>query len=125
MLLFIIMAGEFDLGVPKPEFDLDLSDPSNFVKLELLLTMAGWMVATDHPTETSVDIRMRNMGGVSGFSAEKFIEELRLIDRDSEMVTGYSVTRDDGRLGLRFVGKPDDKFTDVAKRLYDMSDYAA
>ncbi|MEK7059570.1 MAG: hypothetical protein AAB971_02330 [Patescibacteria group bacterium] len=117
------MSPEFNFGKPRVDgFPID-PNATNFSELTMSLAMAGWTVSTGFATEGTVDVVMHDMGGAGDMNTEKLIEELGLRDEQGKMTDGYSVSKKDGTVELAFKGKPDEKFANVAQRLFDLSPF--
>jgi hypothetical protein len=98
-------------------------DPTtmNMGNLSLTMAVAGWTVVGGYNKDGSVDFRLHNTyAGIDGRTADELADELGLREEDGSISDGYTVSDDVG-LEVGFRGRPDERFSGVVQRLFELS----
>jgi len=92
----------------------------------LVLAMVGWTVSFGMPEEEHgpVSVMLLDMGGSQGRSDTEMALALRMIDEETgELVPGYSVSEENGRLKVGYEGIADLRFAEFVGALHDLSPF--
>lgn len=102
------------------------NDPAtlNLDELPTVLAMAGWAVHINFAEVEGgpIGLSLTDMGGSKGMSDTEIALSLKMVDRESgELLAGYSVSDESGRIQVKYSGVADLRFAEFVKALSELS----
>lgn len=109
--------------------DKIIIDPAslNLGELSIQLAMAGRTAMFGYPEVEGGDVSLRlsDMGGANGRSGAEVALSLNIIDVETgELLPGYRVSEETGRVEVSYKGVADVRFAEFVKALHGLSPWA-